>query len=163
MANLISWLLRAQKAPALSWGARQILALYGVEFPPSVAYGSSLNIVHRGFGLVVSPFVTFGAHVTVYHGVTLGRSDSWVPLAGREAPSIAVEDHAVLCPGAKVLATPGITCVLRWVRLWERMRCSLVLRGRGRSGRAFPRRRWASGPIDRDRFVPLRVRARCGN
>lgn len=107
MANLISWLLRAQRAPALSWGARQILALYGVEFPPSVAYGSGLNIVHRGFGLVVSPFVTFGAHVTVYHGVTLGRSDSWVPLAGREAPSIAVEDHAVLCPGAKVLATPG--------------------------------------------------------
>ena len=105
MSNLIERLIRAQKLPLVGKIAKEILAIEGVEFPASVKFGKGLNIVHRGFGVVITPFASIGNHVTIYHQVTLGRADSWVPIGSRNFPGIVVSDHAVLCPGAKLLAS----------------------------------------------------------
>jgi serine O-acetyltransferase len=105
VSNLVERLIRAQKLPLVGRIAKEFLAILGVEFPASVKYGTGLNIVHRGVGVVITPFATIGNHVTIYHQVTLGRADSWVPIGSREFPGIAVGDHAVLCPGAKLLGS----------------------------------------------------------
>jgi serine O-acetyltransferase len=107
MANLITNLIAAQRKPGVGRLAKELLALYGVEFPPTVQYGVELDIVHRGFGVVVSPHTRLGDRVTIYHGVTLGRSDSWVPLGRRSFPGIEIGDDVVLCPGAKILGAYG--------------------------------------------------------
>lgn len=54
---------------------------------------------------MMNPNTRLGDHVTVYHGVTIARADSWVPLAGRSFPGVEIGDHAVLCPGAKILVS----------------------------------------------------------
>ncbi len=105
--KLIPRLIAAQRVPVLGRLAKEMLALYGVEFPKSVEYGERLNIVHRGFGVVVSPRCKMGNDVTIYHGVTMARADSWVPLRGAHFPGFHIGDHAVLCPGAKLLAQRG--------------------------------------------------------
>lgn len=100
-------LVTAQRFPIVGRLAKEILAVYGIAFPSSVEFGSRLNLVHRAFGVVINPNTKLGSNVTIYHGVTIARADSWAPLLGREFPGVEVGDHAVQCPGAKVLATTG--------------------------------------------------------
>jgi serine O-acetyltransferase len=107
MTNFVHRLVAAQQVPVLGRLAKEILAVYGVEFPKSIKFGSRLNLVHRGFGVVLTPNTKLGTNVTIYHGVTIARSDSWVPLDGRTFPGVEIGDHAVLCPGAKILAPVG--------------------------------------------------------
>lgn len=109
MTNLVTKLVRAQQYPVIGRLAKEMLSVYGVEFPSAVQTGRGLNIVHRGFGVVIHPKTVIGENVTLYHAVTIARADSWVPLYGREFPGVEIGDYAVICPGAKILgATEGL-------------------------------------------------------
>lgn len=89
--------------------AREILLVYGLDFPAQVDLGPDLVLHHRGMGTVIHPSTCIGRNVTIYHQVTIGRADAHVP--GQQSPmeGILIEDGAVLYPGAKILGGPGVT------------------------------------------------------
>lgn len=92
---------------------RELLLLYGVEFPAEVTVGDHLQMVHRGMGTVIHPSTRIGDRVRIYHQVTIGRADGHLPVAQSQMQYIEICDDAVLFPGAKVLGGPGVTRVGR--------------------------------------------------
>jgi serine O-acetyltransferase len=104
---LISRLIYARRSRLFGRLVKEILAIYGVEVPRSVEVGPGLRVLHRGFGTVMHPSTQIGADVTIYHNVTVGRADPWVPGDQAQMAGIIIEDGAVLCPGAKVLCREG--------------------------------------------------------
>lgn len=87
--------------------AQQILALQGVEIPAKVQIGAGFRLLHRGFGTVIHPDTVIGDHVTVFHGVTLGRADAWKTRTDSLMDGFEIGDEAVLCAGAKLLCKEG--------------------------------------------------------
>lgn len=88
---------------------REILMLYGVDFPASVTVGSDLQLIHRGAGCVFHPKTRIGNRVQIYHQVTIGRTDAHIPEEQSGMECIEIGDDVVLFPGAKVLGGNGIT------------------------------------------------------
>lgn len=106
--SLVARLIYARRSRLLGRAAKELLALYGVEVPRQVEVGPRLRVMHRGFGTVIHPATSIGADVTLYHGVTVGRADPWVPGSRSRMDGIVIGDGAVLCPGAKVLCREGV-------------------------------------------------------
>lgn len=71
--------------------------LTGIEIHPGAKIGPSLIIDH-GMGTVIGETAEIGAHVYLYHNVTLGGVDL---VKGKRHPT--VEDHVVIGAGAQVL------------------------------------------------------------
>lgn len=105
---LIPRLIYARRKRLLGRVAKELLALYGMEVPSQVEVGPGLRVMHRGFGTVIHPATTIGRDVTLYHGVTVGRADPWIPGAQSGMKGIEIGDGVVLCPGAKVICREGI-------------------------------------------------------
>jgi serine O-acetyltransferase len=79
----------------------------GIEIPDSVTIGDDLVVHHSGFGLVVHPFTTIGDRVHLFQGVTIGRSDVWVPRSESPFEGIDIEDDVWVCSGAQVIGGSG--------------------------------------------------------
>ncbi len=69
----------------------------GIEIHPGAQISSGLVIDH-GMGTVIGETAEIGAHVLLYHNVTLGGVDL---IKGKRHPT--VEDHVVIGAGAQVL------------------------------------------------------------
>ncbi|WP_194385202.1 serine O-acetyltransferase [Microbacterium luteum] len=89
--------------------ARELLLLYGIEFPAEVEVGEQFRMVHRGLGTVIHPRTRIGDRVRIFHQVTIGRGDGHLPAADSKMEYIEIGDDAVLFPGAKVLGGDGVT------------------------------------------------------
>jgi serine O-acetyltransferase len=111
--SLAARLVYLRDRPGLRRVVKELLALYGMEVPPGVRVGPGLRVMHRGFGTVIHPGVTIGANVTLYHGVTIGRADPWVPGDLSPLQRIVLEDDVVVCPGAVILGKTGVVTVGR--------------------------------------------------
>ena len=109
--TLITRLVYARRHPALRRPIREMLALWGVEFPPQAEVGAGLVLEHRAFGLVVSGAARLGKNVRLYQGVTIGGAD--VYNTTHQAEAIVIEDDVIICAGAKVLAGAGTLTVGR--------------------------------------------------
>lgn len=96
-------LVGAQRLPIIGAVATRALSVLGVEIPKRVVMGEDLNLVHRGHGVVLHPQTNLGRHVTLYHNVTVARSNSWVQDPGSVHTRVKIGDHSVLCPGSVVL------------------------------------------------------------
>ena len=75
----------------------------GIEVPDSVEIGVDLQIRHHGFGIVIHPLTRIGDHVRIFQGVTVGRSDVWIPRSRSDFGRIDIGDHVWLCAGAAVI------------------------------------------------------------
>ena len=82
---------------------RQLALLLGVDIPGSVVVGDDFRLYHRGRGVVIHPLVTFGDRCRVFHNVTVGRSDPYVPDVAGSRAGVHFEDDVWLCAGAVVL------------------------------------------------------------
>lgn len=91
--------------------AREMLLIYGIEFPASVQVGSDFQMIHRGMGTVIHPSTVIGDRVRIYHQVTIGRGDAHLPASESGMVRVEIGDDAVLFPGAKVLGGSGVTRV----------------------------------------------------
>lgn len=100
--RLVERLVYSRRRPVFGRIAKEVLALYGIEIPAMVDVGDNLRILHRGFGIVIHPATVIGNRVTIFHGVTIGRSEPWQPDDLR--PCAHVGDDAVLCPGAVLVS-----------------------------------------------------------
>lgn len=113
--SAITKLIYARRSRLLGRAVRELLALYGVEFPSKVEVGPGLIIEHRGFGLVVTGLTTIGRNVTLFHGVTIGRMH--VNPHHPEFGGIIIEDDVTIGAGAKVLGGPGVLVVGRGTKI----------------------------------------------
>lgn len=110
--SLVARLIYARRGPFRRI-TKELLALYCVEVPREVEIGSGLTVKHRGFGTVLHPCTTIGDNVTIYHGVTVGRGDPWIPGPESPAERVIIEDGVTLCPGAKVIFSRGVLTIGR--------------------------------------------------
>ncbi|MEA3440362.1 MAG: hypothetical protein U9R58_08770 [Chloroflexota bacterium] len=105
--DLPTSLVYARNWPLMGRMAYYVLKLLGVEIPRSVIIGQEFELVHGGFGVVIHPKSVLGKRVKIYPGVTLGRSDIYLPIEQSRFEGIIVEDDVILAPGAKILAKDG--------------------------------------------------------
>ncbi|WP_431800291.1 hypothetical protein [Microbacterium kunmingense] len=91
--------------------ARELLMLYGLEVHAQTPIGKNFTLQHRGMGTVIHPGAVIGDNVTIFHQVTIGRADAYVPWDESPMERIEIGDDAVLCAGAKILGGPGVTRV----------------------------------------------------
>ena len=86
---------------------RELLMLYGIDMPAAVIVGRDLQLIHRGIGCVFHPDTTIGDRVQIYHQVTIGRADAYLPKEHMAAMRVEIGDDVVIFPGAKVLGRRG--------------------------------------------------------
>jgi serine O-acetyltransferase len=111
---LIDRLLRWRTRPIVGRAARLGLLLLGVDIPPQVQIGEDVVFWHHGQGVVLSPWTTIGDRVHVFHQVTIGGADPELRHDNREDwEGVRIDDDAILCVGAKVLAGPKLLTVGR--------------------------------------------------
>lgn len=92
---------------------KELLALWCVEIPAQCKIGSDFQLAHRGFSTVIHPNTIIGDRVKIFHQVTIGRADSYLPGEKSAMKEIVIEDDAIIFPGAKILGGPGTTKVGR--------------------------------------------------
>lgn len=78
-----------------------------VDLPWRTKIGPGFCIVH-GWGLVVSEGALIGANVTLFHGVTLGRSDVIHPDGGRDIRYPSLGSNVWIGPNAIVVGGVNI-------------------------------------------------------
>ena len=101
-------LLELRRRPFVGKMVHRILRVVsGIEMPDDVEIGSDLVVHHHGFGLVVHQFTTIGDGVHLFQGVTIGRSDVWVPRSASAFEGVDIGDDAWICAGAKVVGGAG--------------------------------------------------------
>lgn len=86
---------------------RLLRIVSGIKIPDSVTIGDGLVVHHHGFGLVIHPATTIGERVHLFQGVTIGRSDVWVPRSESPFEGIDIGDDVWICAGAKVVGGAG--------------------------------------------------------
>jgi serine O-acetyltransferase len=91
----------------------ELFFLFGADIPPAVVMGDGVILEHRAMGVVLHPDTRIGNRVRIWHNVTLGRSDVYVPASESDFGGFVIEDDAYLCSGATILGGPGITRVGR--------------------------------------------------
>lgn len=105
MSSLMSRLVQQRHH---RWARELMLLVAGPEIYPQTEIGDRLQLKHRAQGVVIQLNTQIGDRVTIYHQVTIGRQD--VITSVDFEPRVAIEDDAVLCAGAKILApAPGLT------------------------------------------------------
>ncbi len=101
-------LIELRRRPVIGRAVHRVLRIVsGVEIPNSVEVGRDLVVHHHGFGLVVHACTRIGDRVHLFQGVTIGRSDIWVPRSASEFEGIDIEDDVWICAGAKVIGGTG--------------------------------------------------------
>lgn len=88
--------------------ARQLALALGVDIPASVEVGSDFRIYHRGRGTVIHPLTRIGDRCRVFHNVTVGRADPFLPEVESTLTGFVIEDDVWLCAGAVVLGREGV-------------------------------------------------------
>jgi len=92
---------------------KEIMALWCIEIPPQVKIGKDFQLAHRGFSTVIHPATIIGDRVKIFHQVTIGRADSYLPGDKSTMKDIVISDDVIIYPGAKVLGGPGTTTIGR--------------------------------------------------
>lgn len=111
---MIDRLIRWRNRPALGRVARLLLLVFGADIPPQVVMGEDVVFWHRAQGVVLSPWTTIGDRVHIFHQVTVGGADPELRHDDRTSwEGVRIEDDAILCVGAKVLAGPKLMTVGR--------------------------------------------------
>lgn len=103
--HAITALVYASRRPVISAPLVLLLQLLGTYIPRSVTIGDGLVLPHAYVGHVVHPSTRIGNNVTIFHGVTIGRADAADPKSFT-IPGCEIEDDAVICAGAVILAPP---------------------------------------------------------
>ena len=106
--DVYTYLVYARRSHLYGKLAYYLLKLLGAEIPCSVKIGPNFLLEHGGFGVVIHSRSEIGARVHIYPGVTLGRSDVYLPMEQSKFEGIVVEDDVILSPGAKILCKEGI-------------------------------------------------------
>lgn len=97
-------LVRAQKKSGMGSLVRMVLKLRGVQIPPHT-FTEAPHLPHIG-PVVIHEKTRIGKGVTIFHNVTMGRSDIWQePHPSFEG--FVIEDGAVLCAGAAIVSGRG--------------------------------------------------------
>jgi serine O-acetyltransferase len=82
--------------------AHFLLKLHGTDIHPRTQIPPDLHLRHTAVGVVIHPATRFGSDVTVFHGVTVARADSWLPEDGPFG-GFEIRDHAILGAGCILL------------------------------------------------------------
>jgi len=104
--RLITALVRGQARSRLSHVIHPLLILRGTDISPAAAIGARLRLPHGAAGVVIHATTVLGDDVTVYPNVVIGRADIWRGKAPDYAGCV-IEDGAIICAGAVVLAKHG--------------------------------------------------------
>ncbi|MGP5219440.1 hypothetical protein [Arthrobacter rhombi] len=103
-------LVQAQKLAGVGPLLRMFAKARGVQIPPHT-FTERRHLPHVGT-VVVHEKTRIGRNVTLFHGVTIGRSNIWEE-PHEDFVGFVIEDDAVLCANAAVLCERGTVTVGR--------------------------------------------------
>ena len=150
---MIPLLLRWRTVPVLGRMATQILRLYGVDVPALVKLGKDVAFWHRGQGVIISPHTVIGDRVHIFQQVTIGGADPLLRHGPGTFEGVHIEDDAILCAGAKVLAGSTLLTVGRGTIIAANA-VLLTSTGENEIWGGIPARRIGERPSDQLRNTP---------
>lgn len=92
--------------------ARLATKLLGIDIPARIPIGPGLKMPHATTGCVIHAHTRIGNNVTIFHGVTIGRSDIWQKPKTADGWGVEIENDAILCAGAVVLVRSDASVVI---------------------------------------------------
>lgn len=103
-------LIKLYKYPVLGKAAYRLVQLMGADIPRSVKIGKNVNFTHNAAGVVIHNSTVIEDDVKIYHGVTIGRADSYKDKNKfkLELEGFVIKRGARICAGACVLGKKGI-------------------------------------------------------
>lgn len=112
MGVLLQTLIKLRRFPVINRVSFYLLfLLFKIELPLQVKIGRNIIFLHGSTGLVVHPRTVIEDNVKIFHGVTLGRADSYNDFETSKFKGIVIREGAIICAGAKVLCKEGILTV----------------------------------------------------
>lgn len=109
--GIVEHLVRAQRHRPLGRLATEILSIYSVEIPKTVAIGTNLRLQHRGQGVIVTNNTIIGSDVTIYQQVTIGRAAIGGSDEENGFDGVIIQRGVTLCAGSKILGRSGTLVV----------------------------------------------------
>lgn len=95
----------------IGFPAQILLRLLAVEIPRSVQIGRGFRLAHGGIGTVIHADTVIGDNVLIYHGVTLGRSDTYTSRKNSQFRGIYVSNDVIIGTGAAILCKNGVLTI----------------------------------------------------
>ncbi len=88
-----------------------LIVLFGLDIGIDTKIGNNVNFKHGGLGTVIHSFTSIDDNVVIMPGVTVGRSDVWVPRKESKYEGVHIKEGAVIGTGAKVLGKAGVLTI----------------------------------------------------
>jgi serine O-acetyltransferase len=108
-SNLPERLLRRQGGRL----TQTLLGLMQITVPRTVRVGHNLRLVHKAHGIVIHDATVIGDDVTIFQGVTIGRSDIHrVPIGTSTTGGVVIGDRVIIGANAVVLFRSGETVTI---------------------------------------------------
>lgn len=108
LTSYVTSAVYGQRSPILGRLRRLLLWVLGIDIPASVEIEPGLRLAHPTSGVVVHPTTKIGRDVTIFHNVTIGRSDAWeADPAGGLTGGVVIEEGVVIGAGAVLLFRVG--------------------------------------------------------
>ncbi|MBM9458382.1 hypothetical protein JK386_00520 [Nocardioides sp. zg-536] len=96
-------LVHTRRVRGLRRISRLMFRLLMVDIPIKVPIGPRVQVYHNWVGVVISSQARIGSNVHIFHNVTIGRRDPYLPEAESPLAPITIEDDVFLCVGCVVL------------------------------------------------------------
>ncbi len=100
---VLSRLVSMQRIKYLGRTVRFALRMRGIDIPPNTLNKRSGVRLPHGGNVVVHYKTRIGSNVTLFQGVTIGRSDIWAPESDA-LEFISIGDGAILCANSCVIS-----------------------------------------------------------
>lgn len=89
-----------------------LVVLFGCDVPPDVQIGRNVDFLHNGIGTVIHPSTVIEDGACICQNVTIGDANSWLGYdGGGRFEGVRIGHDAMICAGAKVLASKGVLYV----------------------------------------------------
>lgn len=99
-------LVRTRRVRGLKRLSRLALRILMVDIPMRVPIELPVQIYHNWVGVVINSQARLGRNVSIFHSVTIGRRDPYLPESVSPMAPITIEDDVFLCVGSVVLGGP---------------------------------------------------------
>lgn len=88
---------------------QKILLIIGCDIHPGAQISDKAQFIHPPFGTVMNNRVIIKDNAKIFHGVTLGKAEPWLPddVAGAKIGYIILEEGSLVGAGAKILMKNG--------------------------------------------------------
>lgn len=88
-----------------------LIVFFGLDIGIDAKIGKNVNFKHGGLGTVIHTCTAIDDNVMIMSGVTVGRSDVWIPRKQSKYKGVHIMEGAIIGTGAKILGKEEVLTI----------------------------------------------------